>query len=106
MDGGVRSPTNVDLAGGHDAVLVVAPLVGFGLPHMPRLDSELESLRPGTRVTVISPNEASLAAIGPNVLDPAMRPAAARVGLAQGEHAVDEVLALWSVQPQAPPASR
>lgn len=106
MDGGIRSPTNVDLAGDHDAVLVVAPLVNFGLPHMPGLDSELESLRPGTRVTVISPNEASLAAIGSNVLDPAMRPGAARAGLAQGEHAVDEVLALWSAQPEAPPATR
>jgi NTE family protein len=104
MDGGMRSPTNADLAAGHDSVLVIAPIVSPGMVLlMPGLDTELEKLAPGSRVAVLTPDEAALAAIGPNMLDPAMRAGAARAGLVQGERAVDEVLELWSAQPDAPP---
>jgi NTE family protein len=106
MDGGTRSPTNADLAAGHDTVLVVAPLANPGMgPLMPGLASELASLGPATRAEVITPDDAALAAIGPNVLDPAMRAGAARAGLAQGERAAARVMALWTAPPQAPPAA-
>jgi NTE family protein len=106
MDGGMRSPTNVDLARDHDAVLVVAPLASPGMgPLMPGLDSELARLPPGGRVVVILPDEAAMAAIGPNMLDPALRAGAARAGLAQGERAVGQARALWSARPDAPPAA-
>jgi NTE family protein len=106
MDGGTRSPTNADLAAGHDTVLVVAPIANPGMgPLMPGLGSELAALGPGSRVEVITPDDAALAAIGPNVLDPAMRAGAARAGLAQGGRAAGQVMALWTARPEAPPTT-
>src|SRR6266487_4313614 len=106
MDGGTRSPTNADLAAGHDTVLVVAPIANPGMgPLMPGLGSELAALGPGSRVEVITPDDAALAAIGPNVLDPAMRAGAARAGLAQGGRAAGQVMALWTARPEAPPTA-
>ncbi len=63
---------------------------------------ELATLGPGARVEVIVPDEAAVAAIGSNVLDPAMRAGSARAGLAQGEAAADRVLALWGTGPDTP----
>jgi NTE family protein len=110
MDGGTRSTTNADLAAGHEAVLVVAPIANPGMgPLMPGLPSELATLGPGTRVEVITPDDAALAAIGPNVLDPAMRAGSARAGLVQGEAAAAKVMALWTAppgtRPERPPAA-
>ncbi len=97
MDGGVRSSTNADLAAGHDVVLVLAPMGGLGRDAAGwGPDGELDALRSSRRVVIISPDEVSVAAIGPNVLDPARRAAAARAGQAQGRDVVDEVLALWA----------
>ncbi|HZD38272.1 MAG TPA: patatin-like phospholipase family protein [Actinomycetes bacterium] len=105
MDGGTRSLTNADLAAGHDTVLVVAPVAELGLgPLMPGLGSELATLGPGRRVEVITPDDAALAAIGPNVLDPSRSAGAARAGLAQGEREAARVMALWTA-PEAPPAA-
>ncbi len=98
MDGGVRSPTNADLAAGHDVVLVLAPVAGTALDAAVRgLDEELDALRSSSGVVVITPDEAAVRAIGPNLLDPARRAAAARAGQAQGRDTVDEVLALWAL---------
>jgi NTE family protein len=106
MDGGTRSPTNADLAAGHDTVLVVAPIANPGMgPLMPGIGSELETLGPRTRVEVITPDDAALAAIGPNVLDPARRAGSARAGLAQGERVASQVMALWTAPPAVPPAA-
>jgi NTE family protein len=97
MDGGMRSVTNVDLAAGHDTVLVIAPIASPGMgPLMPGIDSELRKLSPGASVLVVNPDEAALDAFGPNLLDPSRRAAAARAGLAQGERLVAEVAALWT----------
>jgi NTE family protein len=97
MDGGIRSPTSADLAAGHDAVLVLAPIAWNDLgPLMPGLDSELRQLPPGGKVVVVTPDEAALTAIGPNPLDPKRRAGAARAGLAQGEGVVEEASALWA----------
>jgi NTE family protein len=109
MDGGLRSVTNVDLAAGHDTVLVIAPLPNPGMgPLMPGIGSELRKLRPEARVLVVNPDEAALDAFGPNVLDPARRADAARAGLAQGERLVAEVAALdpgGGLSPGRPPAA-
>jgi NTE family protein len=105
MDGGARSLTNADLAAGHDTVLVVAPVVSPDLgPLMPGLGSELATLGPDCRVEVIIPDDAALAAIGPNVLDASRRGGSARAGLAQGEREAARVMALWTA-PAAPPAA-
>jgi NTE family protein len=78
MDGGVRSGTNADLAKGADRIVVVAPMAAFAPP------LELAALREHAEVTLIQPDPAALAAIGPNVLDPSRRVAALQAGLAQG----------------------
>jgi NTE family protein len=95
MDGGMRSPANVDLAAGCDRVVVIAPLVrGFrAMPGVGRQAAELRSA--GSQVVVVSPDEAALAAIGRNVLDPAHRAPAARAGHAQAASAAAEVAAVW-----------
>jgi NTE family protein len=86
VDGGVRSSDNADLAAGHARIVVISPL-GLDPPFpspMP-LQTVVEQLRSeGSAVTVITPDEASVAAIGTNPLDPATRIPAAQAGRAQG----------------------
>jgi NTE family protein len=69
MDGGARSTTNADLVAEYDEILVIAPI-----PDALRL--------PNARV--ITPDAASSAAIGPNVLDATTRIPSAHAGRAQG----------------------
>jgi NTE family protein len=89
MDGGVRSTTNADLAAGHDLVVIVAPIAGFGRA---TVDEEADELRrAGARVEVVVPAEAALEAIGPNPLDPARRVQAAKAGLDQAPSAAEEL---------------
>jgi NTE family protein len=87
MDGGVRSADNADLAAGAARIVVVSPLgLDSPLPTMLPLREVLTSLKEsGATVTVISPDEASAAAIGTNALDPATRVPAAAAGRAQGQ---------------------
>jgi NTE family protein len=93
MDGGMRSVANADLALGCDRVVIVTPLgpasgMAVGLP------AEVTQLRDrGAHVSVLEPDPESLVAIGPNVLDPERRSAAARAGQRQAVLAVDEVRA-------------
>ncbi len=94
IDGGVRSPTNADLAAGYDRILIITPAdpgqpVPFG-----ELDEEIERLKPG-RVYVIPADAASLAAFGTNPLSPATRGPAARAGRAVGRAHAAGVAALW-----------
>lgn len=86
MDGGVRSADNADLAAGAARVVVISPLgLESPLPSPLPLREVLTSLKDGgASVTLISPDAASAAAIGPNALDPATRVPAATAGRAQG----------------------
>jgi NTE family protein len=86
MDGGVRSPDNADLAAGAAQVLVISPLgMDSPLPSLLPLREVVADLRDGgAAVTVLQPDEASVAAIGVNALDPATRVPAAAAGRAQG----------------------
>ena len=96
MDGGLRSPTNADLAAGHDRVLVVAPMGGFpGSPLGPSLEEEMATLRREGEAHLVLADEAALAAFGSNPLDPATREPAARAGRAQAERVAAEVRAAW-----------
>jgi NTE family protein len=70
MDGGMRSATNVDLVKDYDEILVIAPIADA--VHV-------------AHARVITPDEASLAAMTTNVLDPATRVPSAHAGLAQGK---------------------
>ena len=86
VDGGVRSSDNADLATGYERIVVISPMgYNSAMPSPMPLRAVVGHLREGgSDVTVISPDEASVAAIGVNALDPATRVPAAQAGLAQG----------------------
>jgi NTE family protein len=95
IDGGVRSGSNADLAAGHERVVVLAPLPrGFG--PITGVEAQVDALRARSRVALVTPDRAALAAFGRNVLDPAKRAAAARAGLAQARSILAEVRQVWS----------
>lgn len=90
IDGGIRSTTNADYAASCDRVLIIAPIPA------PPLDQEIADLTArGTRVELITPDEASLIAFGDNPLDTATRIPAAKAGRAQGEAEAARIAALW-----------
>lgn len=95
IDGGVRSTTNADLAGGCERVVVVAP-VTVALRRSGRIESQLASLGPHVRSIVVSPDANARNAIGRNVLDPARRVASARAGHVQAAAVATAVAAVWS----------
>jgi NTE family protein len=89
VDGGVRSGANADLAAGYDRILIIAPLP------FPEMEGEIALLSRKSRVELITPDEASLAAIGPDPLDPDTRTPSAQAGLDQGRTAAAVVSELW-----------
>jgi NTE family protein len=95
IDGGVRSTTNADLAGGCARVVVVAP-VTVALRRSGRIDRQLASLGPQVRSIVVSPDANARNAIGRNVLDPARRVASARAGHIQAAAVAAACAAVWS----------
>jgi NTE family protein len=92
MDGGARSSDNADLAAGAARIVVVTPLgLDSRLPSpMPLREVVAQLVDGGAEVTVIEPDEASVAAIGTNPLDPATRVPAAEAGRAQGRAGLPE----------------
>ena len=95
VDGGVRTSANVDLAEGYDVVLVLAPVKDFMAPE-PEIAKRLAKVEKKSTVFRIEPDDASVAAIGPNPLDPAAAGPAARAGREQGASLVGAVSELWS----------
>lgn len=93
MDGGTRSGTNADLAAGADVVVIIAPFAGgFG----PTVDAEAEMLRSGGAIVeLIVADEASLAAFGTNVLDPATRAPSLAEGRRQGALDAARIAKVW-----------
>jgi NTE family protein len=90
VDGGVRSPTNADLAAGCARVVVLAP-IGRGV------DRQVAGLRAaGARVAVVRPSAAARRAIGRNVLDPTRRGPSARAGREQAAQVRADVAAVWA----------
>jgi NTE family protein len=102
MDGGMKSPTNADVAKGHDLVVVVSVTSGAALPaaaapFVRMFQREVQDLRDsGSRVEVIEPDALSAQSFGPNLMDPSRRPAAARSGLRQGKIEAARILEAWS----------
>jgi NTE family protein len=97
MDGGMRSGTNADLADGHEAVLVVAPMGAevHGIGHL-CLVQEVEALRAaGVATEVVVPDRDALQAFGINFMDASLVPVAVEAGLRQGREAADRVRAVW-----------
>lgn len=101
MDGGMRSGTNGDLAKGYGVVVVVALGGGPRTSETAKrfgaiIDKELEALRKsGSKVELITPDDASRAAFGPNLMDSSHRVAAAKAGLAQGKAAAAKLRSSW-----------
>jgi NTE family protein len=96
IDGGVRGPVNADLAAGCDRIVVIAPIVaGFGAVTRPA--AQIAQLGRAAEIVMISPDAASKAAIGRNVLDPARRAPAARAGRTQAAQEAERVGAVWKV---------
>jgi NTE family protein len=101
IDGGMRSPTNADVAASYEIVVVVA----VTLRSMPsfitdvfsrRFEAELQALRHGGgRVEVIVPDEESCAAFGMNLMDASRRQASAQAGLRQGRSEAARVAGIW-----------
>jgi NTE family protein len=101
MDGGVRSVTNADLARGAGVVLVIAPIgasaEGLGAVARRHTDAEVAALRAaGSRVEVVLPDAAALAAFGPNLMDPQRRAAGAEAGRRQGAALAAGLRAPWA----------
>jgi NTE family protein len=96
IDGGVRSVANVDLAIGCRRVVVIAPIIQ-SLRRDDRPAPQLEKLQreSGARAALLSPDAASRAAIGSNVLDPAHRAASAQAGRVQGVAQAEQIRAVW-----------
>lgn len=104
MDGGMRSAANADLAAECDQIVVLAPISqGFGTM-APVARQCLELAHTGRAVAMVVPDQASVAAIGKNLLDPAQCAAAARAGHTQAAAAAGDLARLWSAGPlPAPP---
>lgn len=94
IDGGVRSGENADVATGCERAIVVQVME---IPGGTDLEDQLAGLRAAdSRVSVVRPDEASLDAIGTNVLDPAVREPAAKAGREQGLRVAAELAGLWN----------
>ncbi|MCC6382700.1 MAG: patatin-like phospholipase family protein, partial [Dehalococcoidia bacterium] len=100
VDGGARSPDNLDLAAGFARVLLISPRGEDDGPLGPSPQREqaarLQAM--GARVLVIAPDAAARQAMGPDRLDPRVRTVSAEAGLAQGLAAV-EAARFWSDAP-------
>lgn len=94
MDGGMRSMANADLAAGSDPVLIIVPSAA-DTPWGPAIrPDELEALGPA-QVHTIFADDASVAAFGPNPLDPSVRAPAARAGQDVGRRAAATIAQAW-----------
>jgi NTE family protein len=94
IDGGARSAANVDLAKGHDRVVVIAPITAAAR-RSDKPQVQAAALGSGVRSVVVSPTDAALTAIGRNPLDPARRAPAAEAGRAQAAEVAERVRAAW-----------
>lgn len=100
IDGGMRSSTNADMAAGYDVVVVVAVRVGgtgeIAARIQAKLDEEVQTLQDGgATVVVIGPDEASVEAFGPNLMDFRQRGPAAQAGVAQGKLQAGVLKEIW-----------
>jgi NTE family protein len=107
INGGVRSADNADLAEGYRTVVVLTPFSERTGPLPPGqfegirrepewgndLPSQVAALRAqGSRVEVLTPDDASRTAMGVNQMDPATRAPSARAGFAQGKQEASRLI--------------
>lgn len=98
MDGGIASTINLDVADDCDLAVVLVPAgVSAPSPFGPGPAAEITAFR-GTTLGVFADDE-SLAAFGPNALDPRCRIASAEAGRVQGRREAAGVAAFLGVGP-------
>lgn len=95
IDGGTRTSSNADLAAGAEQVLIIAPSAEEGPLGSAVTQAERDALAPA-RVFTIFADDASIAAMGANPLDPASRPPAARAGQQIGHAIAGRLAAFWA----------
>jgi len=101
IDGGMRSPVNADMATGYELVVVVAIRVATGAGEAAQrmrqsLDAEIQVLLDGgARVELVTPDDASVAAFGPNLMDMRRRPGAVQAGIVQGRAGAETIRSAW-----------
>ncbi len=96
MDGGMRSINNADLARGFSRVLIFSPSGMADYGPLGSVQSEVSELeRQGSSVRVVAPDDESIAAIGPNVLDPSHREGSAHAGREQGRALAEALRSFW-----------
>jgi NTE family protein len=96
MDGGIGSTINLDVADDCDAAVVLVPGgVSAPSPFGPGPAAEIAAF--GGTVLAVFADDTSLAAFGPNALDPRCRIASARAGRAQGRREAAGVAAFLRV---------
>ena len=90
VDGGAWSPTNMDAARVKRGTQVLClnptasiPAFGLGSRSVARVEA-LVLERRGARVQIVSPDDGSVDAIGPNLMDPRRRRSVIAAGVAQG----------------------
>jgi NTE family protein len=102
IDGGLLSPTNAQLAQGHERVLVLSVTEAFLAPlararqRPTALEREVSGLRQGgARVDVIQMDAEAGSALGPHLLSPRHRHLGLEAGLRQDRAEAARVGALW-----------
>jgi NTE family protein len=103
-DGGVASLYNADLAAGHDVVIVLTPAPPSDYLRA-KLDAEIAALG-ALAVHVVSADEQSLAAIGPDPNSAAAAREALEAGAAQGRREVVRLKPVWRRPEPARPLRR
>lgn len=94
IDGGMVSSANARLADGYQRVIVLAPMPsGYG--SIPGVQDDVAAMRADARVWLLSPDEESVRAIGPNPYDPDRRGAAAVAGRRQGTRMASTIEGVW-----------
>jgi NTE family protein len=94
IDGGMVSSTNARLADGYQRVIVLAPMpAGFG--SIPGVEDDVAAMQEDATVCLLSPDEESVRAIGPNPYDPERRGPAAVAGRLQGTRMASTIDAVW-----------
>jgi NTE family protein len=105
VDGGMRSPTNADLAEGNDRVLLLSLIpptspdaddpraARFGQ----RLADELATIADsGGAVEIVTPDEEAQAVMGVNLMDPSVNLPAAETGIRQGRAIAESLARFWA----------
>jgi NTE family protein len=95
-DGGAYSLYSADLAAGHDVVMVLTP-VPLNDYLQAKLDAEIRALGPAA-VHVVTADEQSLAAIGPDANSNDTAQAALDVGAAQALREIAALHAIWTAR--------